>query len=202
MLRLQMPSALCGHCTVGSEMLNPIRLLNAMIQSDEVALVPLVFGYMTYSEPERNRNRIAFSNCPGRQASGVLGGTGRAFSRRATPSRELHDHVASLMSAELQTGLVPDFSGQPSARLAWIDDRVNRLAGDFYRNTLDSAERAFLRPRFDRYVAFQTAASARLRRALAASEDIFNPLADIRRLWQTARSDARGPLDDDRGSFP
>jgi multiple sugar transport system substrate-binding protein len=190
-----------ARAAAGADALNPIALLEAMSRGDGIALVPLVFGYVTYASAAAPGARLAFTDPPGIAADGaggVLGGTGIAFSARARPSAELLDHVAGLMTREAQAGLIADHGGQPSARAAWRDARVDAAAGGFYSGTLASVERAFLRPRFDGVPAFQTAASARLRRALAAGDAASPTLAALRDLWRAARARARGPLDDDR----
>ncbi|MEM1400668.1 MAG: carbohydrate ABC transporter substrate-binding protein [Pseudomonadota bacterium] len=179
----------------GSEALNPIQMLEAMGRG-EIALCPLIFGYVTYSEV--GTGQVAFSNPIGPRAGGVLGGTGLAFTRRARPTLELLSHVATLMDADAQSDLIPAFGGQPSARGAWTSIEINARWGGFYANTLKSVERAFLRPRFDGYVAFQSVASARLRRAIEAGEKPQRTLEALRGLWREVRAKARGALDDER----
>jgi multiple sugar transport system substrate-binding protein len=186
----------------GSERLNPIGLLEAMAHGDEIALVPLVFGYVPYARPSAGRHALAYSDAP-RTAGGfggVLGGTGLAFSRRARVTAELRAHMAWLLSEAAQTGFIPRHNGQPGLRVAWHDATVNAAWGGFYRDTAASAEHALLRPRFDGYIAFQTAASAAIRAALEAREPPARTLATLRGLWRDARARARGPNDDDRGT--
>jgi multiple sugar transport system substrate-binding protein len=191
---------LAALAPAGSERLNPIGLLEAMAGGDEIALVPLVFGYVTYARPAAARHRLAFSDslaAPGGRG-GVLGGTGIAVSRRCAPSPELLAHVADLMSVETQTQLFPAFGGQPSARPAWTSPEVNAAWGNFYRDTLRTAETALLRPRFDGFPAFTNAASDYLRGALDRRETPEAMLARLRALWTDSRARCRGPLDDDR----
>ena len=178
---------LMERAPAGTDALNPIALLEAMAAGD-VALCPAVFGYVTYA------GRVAFSDSirgPG-GLGGVLGGTGIGVTARAQPSPDLLAHLAHLMDPGTQAGLLASHGGQPSARAAWTDPGVNARSGGFYAATLATAEAALLRPRFDGYVAFQTAASARIR----AGGDEAATLADIRRLWREARTRARGPLED------
>ncbi|MDK1477735.1 carbohydrate ABC transporter substrate-binding protein, partial [Sinorhizobium sp. 6-117] len=182
----------------GSENLNPIALLETMARSEDIALIPLVFGYVTYAAPGHAPRIVTFSDtirASGGQG-GVIGGTGIAFSRRCRPTPELLAHIASLLTASTQIETFPAFGGQPSARAAWQDRGVNRKWGDFYRNTLATAETALLRPRFDGYIAFQTAASVRIRVALDEREDPETTLVALRILWRRARQRARGQLDD------
>lgn len=182
----------------GSEALNPIALSEAMARG-ELALVPLVFGYVTYARAAEGRAALAFSDVIGGRG-GVLGGTGIGVTRRCRPTPELLGHLAWLLGRAAQVELFPAFGGQPSARAAWEDEGVNAAWGGFYQGTLATAEGAYLRPRFDGYIAFQTAASARLRAALAAPEPPLATLAALRALWGEARGRARGDLDDRRES--
>lgn len=185
----------------GSEALNPIGLLEAMARAEDIALVPLVFGYVTYAASGHASHVVHFSDtirCAG-GVGGVIGGTGIAFTRRCRPTPELLDHIASLLSAETQIETFPAFGGQPSARAAWQSLPVNRHWGDFYRDTLATAEAALLRPRFDGYIAFQTAAADHIRAALKRREDPATTLSVLRTLWRGARQAARGHLDDRKG---
>ncbi len=186
---------------VGSEALNPIALSQAMASGDDIALVPLIFGYSTYAVGRPGRHPLSFSDTlrePG-GAGGVLGGTGIAFSHRCRPTPDLLAHVGWLMRPDTQSRFIPAHGGQPSARSAWADAGVNAAAGGFYRLTSATAETALLRPRFDGYIAFQSRASEVVRQALATRAEDTDTLCNLRTLWRAARAAARGPLDDERG---
>ncbi|MEZ5666044.1 MAG: carbohydrate ABC transporter substrate-binding protein [Alphaproteobacteria bacterium] len=186
----------------GTASLNPIALLEAMATGDAIALVPLVFGYVTYAMPGTRAHALGFTDAPRVSGSGrrgsVLGGTGIGITRRAVPDAALLAHLAWLMDPRTQTAFVPAHGGQPSARDAWTDAGVNAACGGFYRDTLATAETALVRPRFDGYVAFQSRAGERIRRALAAAEPAAVTLAGLRDDWRHARAAARGDLDDTR----
>lgn len=193
--------ALADHAPKGSTALNPIDLLERMGRSDDIALVPLIFGYVTYARPGHVPNAVAFSDTIRAQngRGGVLGGTGIAFSRRARPGQDLLDHIAWLMEPETQARFIPANDGQPSARAAWQDADVNAAWADFYRTTEATAEAALLRPRYDGFPAFTLKAAARMREGFAARHDETQILNDLRRLWRDSRLAARGDLDDNRG---
>jgi multiple sugar transport system substrate-binding protein len=181
----------------GSEKLNPIDLLETMATSEAIAYVPLVYGYVNYAVPAADRRPVAFGDAPrgprGRRGS-VLGGTGIALTTRASPTAELLEHVRWLMSDEAQLGFIPQHDGQPSARRAWRDNAVNRIWRDFYRNTLTTAEQAWLRPRYDGYISFQTEAGALIRDGLAKRAPSRTTLTRLREAWRRSRRSARGPL--------
>lgn len=147
---------------------NPIGILQHMASNADVALCPLIYGYVNYAAPESGRT-ISFHNAPRQSVAGrpgsTLGGTGIGISRRCAVTPELKNHLLWLMSAEAQIGFIPSHEGQPSMRAAWHDDAVNARWGDFYENTAETLEAAYVRPRHDGYIAFQTKASALLRQA-------------------------------------
>jgi multiple sugar transport system substrate-binding protein len=150
--------------------LNPIGILGHMATHDDVALVPLIYGYVNYAAPESGRP-VAFHNAPRLQAGGrpgsTLGGTGIGISRRCQVTPALKHHLLWLMSAEAQIGFIPCHDGQPSRREAWHDPGVNARWGGFYSNTAETLEQAYVRPRHNGYIAFQTKASALLRESFA-----------------------------------
>jgi multiple sugar transport system substrate-binding protein len=182
-----------------SARLNPIGLLEALGRGDGIGLVPLVYGYVTYAAPAGGRHAVSFHDAPtggGRSVHGsVLGGTGIAITRRAEPDDALLDHLRFLMSPAAQSRFIPDHDGQPSARTAWNSAAVNGKAGGFYAATLKTTEQAFVRPRYDGYIAFQTEASAIVRRALFDGLSDAETTVALRRAWRASRAKARGPLE-------
>lgn len=158
---------------------NPIGILQHMCDHDDVALCPLIYGYVNYAD------RLGFGNAP-RGEGGIgstLGGTGIGISRKCEVTPELLDHLRWLMSEAAQTGFIPAHDGQPSLKSAWRDPQVNARWGRFYLNTYDTLEAAYLRPRHNHAIAFQTAASARLRRALEGSEAAGAVITDLNNLY-------------------
>lgn len=151
--------------------LNPIGILNLMASADSLAICPLVFGYVTYAAPADSWHMaIRFENAPrsalGGRPGTTLGGTGIGLSTRCRVAPELIAHLSWLMSSAAQVDFIPTHDGQPSRRDAWQSSAVNRRWGDFYRNTFDTLEQAWVRPRHNGYIPFQGAASAILRSAL------------------------------------
>lgn len=161
---------------------NPIGILGHMATHDDVVLCPLVYGYVNYAAPHAGQP-IAFHNAPRKTAGGrpgsTLGGTGIGISRRCSVTPELRQHLLWLMGADAQIGFIPGHEGQPSRRQAWHDAGVNARWGDFYQNTADTLEQAYVRPRHNGYIAFQGAASALLRQAFeerAAADAVLERL--------------------------
>lgn len=172
---------------------NPIGILAHMAAHDDVALCPLVYGYVNYAAPQSG-HAIAFSDAPRQSDTGrpgsTLGGTGIGISRRCKVTPELKRHLLWLLSEEAQAGFIPDHEGQPSRRSVWHDVEVNGRWGNFYRNTAATLEAAYVRPRHSGYIAFQTKASALLRDAFSEGGKAGPTLNALQALY--ARSRAAG----------
>lgn len=161
-LAARSPASVASH--------NPISLLAQMGEHDDVALCPLVYGYVNYSSAARPRP-IVFHDAPSGPdgvPGSILGGTGIAISRRCRPDAALREHLAWLLQETTQTDFIPRHAGQPSHRHSWDADTVNADSLDFYRNTTRTLAAARIRPRFAGYIPFQSDASALLRDGMAA----------------------------------
>lgn len=176
-------AALTGDVTRRAHGLNPIAMLGAIERGEGVDLCPLIYGYVNYAT-----RGVGFADAPtgpdGRIGS-TLGGTGIGVSKRCTITPELLGHLRWLMSEPVQRGFIPQHDGQPALRSAWADDAVNAATGGFFAATLATVESALLRPRHDGAIAFQTAASTRLRAALLDGDAADPVLDDLETLFRT-----------------
>ena len=149
---------------------NPIALLEAMTRGD-VSYCPLVFGYVTFASQSR-KFPLAFVDSPcvqeGQPPRSVLGGTGMAVTRTCQFAPDLLGHLTLLLSTQMQTGLIPETSGQPSAESAWLSTEINAQAGAFYRQTINTLRNAFVRPRYPGFVPAQAEASEWLRESVTS----------------------------------
>lgn len=168
----------------GSESQNPISLLERMSESEDIALVPLVYGYVGYARLDRE-HPISFDDAPrgpdGRTGS-TIGGTGLAVSHRTTVSAALREHIAWLISDEVQSTVIPALEGQPALRAAWTSPAVNEPVGGFYSRTLSTIERAWVRPRFAGFTAVQAKLSAVIREAVLGDHVDGAVLAELTRI--------------------
>ncbi len=164
--------------------LNPIALLEYMTNHDDVIYCPLVYGYVNYAQLNASE-RLSFLNAP-KGPSGIrgstIGGTGIALSANCTPSQPLIKHLVDMLTGLSQHALIPNNNGQPSFRSAWTDNTINQASNNFYKNTLDTIETAYVRPRFNGYIRFQSEASELLRANLQAqlpSSSILKNLEEL-----------------------
>jgi multiple sugar transport system substrate-binding protein len=168
----------------GSAKQSPIALLERMTTTSDIAYCPLVYGYVNYSSPV-----LRFMDAPAAVRGGrrgtTIGGTGLAITARAEVTPELLAEIAWLLSPHAQQHYIPEHEGQPSSRSAWRDPALNALSQDFYRGTLETIEAAWVRPRHDGFIAFQSEASAIIRSLLVGTEPID---AVLDRLQEAARN--------------
>ncbi|MBU3865065.1 extracellular solute-binding protein [Streptomyces sp. 4503] len=175
---------LCAPESLASD---PITVLERLSSPDDPALYcPLVFGYVTYARPGARAALVAFSDAPriGEAPVGTLtGGVGLAVSAHSPAGRDAAAFVRFATSAQAQAGTSHDAGGQSGRRSVWADERVNADVTHFYRDTLDTMDRSFLRPRFPGYPAYQRAGADALHRGVGNGERPQEIAAELGRLW-------------------
>jgi multiple sugar transport system substrate-binding protein len=140
---------------------DPIIISDNMTKSDEIAYVPLMFGYSNYARPGFRPNTLCFGDAP-RGRSGligsVLGGVGLALSAESAVAEPAADLAREICRPQTQCGLYFDSGGQPGHAEAWRSDEVNRRAGNFFQATSRSMRQALMRPRVAGHRKFQVEA--------------------------------------------
>ncbi|HYO29319.1 MAG TPA: hypothetical protein VER37_01950, partial [Thermomicrobiales bacterium] len=138
---------------------NPPRTLDLMGTTDEVAYVPLLFGYSNYGRPGFRPNLVRFAGVPtmdgGEPGGGILGGAGLAVSARTAHPAAAAAYAAFVAGPDVQRTVYFAAGGQPGHRAAWTDNAVNEASSGFFRDTLGSLDRAYLRPRYLGYMEVQ-----------------------------------------------
>jgi multiple sugar transport system substrate-binding protein len=158
--RLSLLLQLCHPASSGA---NPIELLELMSTTDEVAYLPLTFGYVNYATPGFRRHQVAFGPVPAGargSAGGVLGGAGLGVSARSANIGAAADLAAFVASGPVQRGPYVAGGGQPGHRSAWLDPGVDERHGRFFTSTLPGIDGAYLRPRWAGWLPAQTVAAA------------------------------------------
>ncbi|MGK0715441.1 extracellular solute-binding protein [Leucobacter sp. W1153] len=184
---LAMLHELAERAPLDTAALNPIGLLDRMRTRNEIAYIPLVYGYVNYSAASTVADpgsRVHFVDAPaavrGGRPGSTIGGTGIAISADTRVTPELAAHLGWLLSAAAQEGFIPQHDGQPSRISAWESDAVNATSADFYRRTRRTLDASWIRPRFAGYTAFQSEASAIVRDGLG--RPFFDPVATLERI--------------------
>jgi multiple sugar transport system substrate-binding protein len=139
---------------------NPIQIFDMMGQTDDILYCPLLFGYSNYGRQGYRENLIAFTNVPKQLDSdvskgGILGGTGFAISYICKHIDLACEYGKLVASSDVQTGLYFDSGGQPGHRSAWLSNDTNSASNQFFKNTLETLDHAYLRPRYHGFMEFQ-----------------------------------------------
>jgi multiple sugar transport system substrate-binding protein len=163
-----------------------------MSASDEVAYVPLLFGYSNYGRPGFRPQLIRFTNVPiadGGRPRGILGGAGLAISSRTNHAEVACRYATYVASGEVQRTIYFESGGQPGHRSAWLDDAVNAASSNFFRDTLETLENAYLRPRYLGYMPVQERAGEVIHAFLKEDGDIDATLDTLDGLYRGSRKD-------------
>lgn len=164
----------------------PVALLNRMANSDDIAFVPLTYGYCTYGLRGYGANRLSFhslANGVGNSRGAILGGAGIGVSSRSRHPALAARHAGWLASSEIQSSLYVAFGGQPAQRQGWLNPLNDELTNGFFSATRDSAEHPYVRPNRPGFHAFQNFAAARLHQAVTQSETPGSALAEVAAAW-------------------
>lgn len=173
--------------------MDPIAALEAMsAPSSPFAVVPYVYGYVSYALEGFRPNLLAFTDIPSIDRDGlpigsVLGGTGIAVSAFSQHREEAMKFAYWIANSEVQRTSYAAAGGQPGHALAWHDKNINLATHNFYSNTLSTLEASFVRPRHNGYMHFQNAASERLSIGLKNCEHPETVINDVNVLYRQSR---------------
>jgi multiple sugar transport system substrate-binding protein len=177
----------------GSFALNPPGLLELMSSTDQLVYAPLLFGYSNYSRPGFRPNLVRFADIPSSgdgPAGSLLGGAGIAISSRCADVKAAADYAMWVCQPEVQRGLYFESGGQPGNRVAWLDEGVNGNSDGFFKRTLATLSRAYLRPRYDGYVAVQTACGKIIHEGLVNRRDPEIVYSELNAAYSGTRGDS------------
>lgn len=166
---------------------NPIKLLDHMSREDDVVYCPLTFNYSNYARDGYAKHTVRFGNIPGVKGS-ILGGTGFAVSASCQHQEAACAYGTWLCSAETQRGFYLKNGGQPGNVVAWEDPQVNRLTANFFLDTIDTLQHAYLRPRYHGFVDFQVGAGDIIHQMLSDGLDVDGCLGQLFDLYAETRA--------------
>jgi multiple sugar transport system substrate-binding protein len=168
--------------------LNPIRSLELMSQTDDIAYLPYTYGYTNYSREGYAPNLVTFGDVIGISAnqpgSSMLGGTGIALSSKSKNLELAAKYASYVASPNIQTGIFYQAGGQPAHRSAWTNDSLNLNCSSFFSNTLTTHDRAFVRPRYAGYLNFQDHAGLPIHDYLKNGGDAGTLLDSLNKMYR------------------
>jgi multiple sugar transport system substrate-binding protein len=168
---------------------NPIDVAEALVGAgehrDEYHVGVALFGYTNYSRIGFRQQVLAYDDLPsfdGHATGSTLGGAGISVSASTRHPALASAVAATLAGAEAQLGPYTMGGGQPGNLRAWRSDAANEATRGFFRNTLRTLERAWVRPRVLGWPELQLALSHLVRDAILARRVGTTVLDAIERL--------------------
>lgn len=173
---------------------NPIQIYEALVSdSDPAAYCPFAYGYSNYARDSYTRTPLSFGNAiagpSGKPLRTTLGGTGLAISAHCKKLKAAAEFAQLVASAEGQSGLFFDYGGQPGHRGAWLNQRTNSAANSFFKGTIDTLDRSYIRPRYDGYMHFQDESSPVVYNYLIGKRDADSTLVRLDELYRESRAE-------------
>lgn len=183
---IQQLTRLLAYCGDDSWHTDPIAALDRLAEpGGEVAYVPLVFQYVTYS---RDNAAVTFAPAPSatrdRSAGTLTGGVGLAVSAGSEKLESAASFLRFVTRREIQSGTFAAAGGQPARLSAWQDAALNTSSNGFFERTLPTLSASFLRPRFRGYPLFQSLASELMHTVLKGGGDAEALVVALNRLWR------------------
>lgn len=169
---------------------NPIATYELMTSGDQYGYSPFAYGYSNYARATYVDKPLVFGGLvqrKGKPLTSTLGGAGLAVSAHSAQRVNAIGYAEFVASGPVQRGIYTESGGQPGHRSAWLDEHNNHMTHHFFRNTLQTLDQAYVRPRYSGYIDFQEQAPDVLDRYLRGEEDVRQTLQDLNALDATFR---------------
>ncbi|MEI7024205.1 ABC transporter substrate-binding protein [Paenibacillus sp. y28] len=167
---------------------DPITMSDLMAATDEIAYIPLIYGYSNYAREGFASRTIHYTDIPsdnGVPSGSMIGGVGIAVSSKSRYIPQCVAFAQLVADGEFQRTEYTVSGGQPGHRSAWTDAETNRLTNNFFAGTLRTLDHGYLRPRFDGYIEFQEQAGKLIQQHLASGDhrhaELVRKLNELRR---------------------
>lgn len=161
---------------------NPIDIAEILSTSDDYAHGICMYGYSNYSHKGFRRHRLVYEDVPsfdGQASGSQLGGAGVAISSKSKNPQAAAAAAILLSSPEIQATTYGLAGGQPGNLLAWKNGALNDQTLNFFRNTLRTLERAWVRPRILGWPDVQYQSSLVIHRALTSRQVNASVVSEI-----------------------
>lgn len=129
---------------------NPIDVAEILSSSNDYAFGICMYGYSNYSRVDFREKLLTYDDIPsfdGKATGSQLGGAGIAVSSASRDRASAAKAAALLSLPDIQSTTYGLNGGQPGNIVAWKDNQLNEASANFFRNTLRTLEKAWVRPR-------------------------------------------------------
>jgi multiple sugar transport system substrate-binding protein len=161
---------------------NPIDIAERLSAGDEYSHGICMYGYSNYSHQGFRKHRLVYEDVPsfdGQASGSQLGGAGVAISSKSKNVEAAATAAILLSLPEIQATTYGSAGGQPGNLVAWKSGSLNDLTLNFYRNTLRTLERAWVRPRVLGWPDVQYQSSLVIHRALTSRQVNASVVSEI-----------------------
>lgn len=156
---LRMLKPLLAYAPPDSQHWGPWDIYQHFITSDDLLYSPSIFAYVNYFGETGRSAALKLTSVPDmtpeKPGTPILGGVGLGIDAASRFQREAGEFGRYLMSDAVQTNLFPQHFGQPSAVKVWKDPVLNLRIGDFYLDLASGMNRAYIRPTYAGFHAFE-----------------------------------------------
>ena len=139
--------------------MDPIDTAESMSENNHEVYCPYLYGFSNYSRQSFKANILFYTNVldlSGKGPAGThLGGTGIAVSSQSKHKNYAMDYAYWIASSECQKKTYYENGGQPGKAIAWEDQKINNETNNFFSNTRQTLEDAWVRPKHNGYMNFQ-----------------------------------------------
>jgi multiple sugar transport system substrate-binding protein len=167
---------------------NPIKTYDALATGDKYVYCPFAYGYSNYGRLGYAEYLLAFTNVVGfetnRTGRTTLGGTGLAISANCQHKAIAVEYAKYVHDGLIQRTLYVENGGQPGHRSAWLDENANARTNSFFKNTLQTLDNAYLRPRYDGYLHFQDTGSPVIHEYLKNGSNPEQALHELQKIYE------------------
>lgn len=169
---------------------NPIQVLDYMATKEEVIYAPFLFGYTNYARKGYAEKLIHFSNSPSNPAtniSTIMGGVGLAISAQCKEPAWALAYLNYVADPSTQRTIYTQFGGQAASLSAWDDAINNKLCNNFFKATLATMEKVYVRPQHPGWNEFQEQGAALLHRGLVEDRPANKLMKELNQLYETMK---------------
>ena len=166
---------------------NPIAVAEMMSTTDDHWYCPFAYCYSNYSREGYAKNLLHYADVVtinGDKLQTTIGGTGLAVSAFSKHAATAVDFTQWVVSGEMQRTMYVQHGGQPGHRSAWIDEDVNHLANDFFKNLLPVMDNGYVRPRYNGYLHFQDHAGVPLQKCIMENGNSLTALHEMNKIYK------------------
>ena len=170
--------------------LNPIAIHERLSAAESAGpdYCPFAYTYNNYGRSGYSTYPLTFGDPPaapsGKALRTVIGGTGLAISARCKAPEVALDFAGFIASERVQRTIYTQAGGQPGHLSAWQDALNNQLTGNFFNRTLPAMQRAWVRPRFNGFLAFQEQAGLPMQDWIQSGGSTRDCLKAVNEVWK------------------